>query len=213
MPQSTVFPIRFGLQVPRGENEQAVEVFSEGGLDLTQSIIENRAGCASVLTNFEVSLRGGYRRINGFIPYVTAAVPGEGPILGVIVFFPYGILAARKDVGTNTYSLYGGLNWTKLNTSTLAYKAGMILEHDQYNWTGVYKVVVTDGVNPAYTWDGSNFVLLNSTGSAADPKFCKIHKGYLFVAGYSTNRGAVKLSSPLIETDWTTVDGAGEIVK
>lgn len=59
MAQQTGFPLRYGLQLPAPENIKSIEVFSEGGLDLTQSIIENRAGCASVLTNFEVSLTGG----------------------------------------------------------------------------------------------------------------------------------------------------------
>lgn len=213
MAQTTVFPLRFGLQVPRGENTQSVEVFSEGGLDLTQSIIENRAGCASVLTNFEPSLRGGYRRINGFIKYVSTVVPGEGPILGVIPYFPSGIIAARKDVGTNTYSFYTGLTWTKISGAiTCNWKSGMVLEFDQYNWNGTYKVVITDGVNPAYVWNGSTFTVLNQTGAPTNPKFCKVHKGYLFLAGYSTNSGAISLSSPLVETDWLPVDGAAEIV-
>ncbi len=169
MPQQTIFPLRFGLQVPRGENFQAIEVFSEGGLDLTQNIIENRAGCAAVLTNYEVSLRGGYRRINGFTKFVNLVVPGEGPILGVILFYPGGVLAARKDIGTNTYSLYGGLGWKKISTGTLNWQSGMVLEYDGYNWTGTYKVVITDGVNPAYTWDGINFTVLNQLGAPANP--------------------------------------------
>jgi hypothetical protein len=211
LPQQTVFPLRFGLQVPRGENLQAVEVFSEGGLDLTQSIIENRPGCASELVNFEVSLTGGYRRINGFQKFRNTIVPGEGKVLGVAVFFPSNVLAARKDIGANTYSIYSP-SWSKINTSTLIYKPGMHLWSSVWNWNGTYKIVITDGVNPAYTWDGATYTVLNGTGSAADPKFSQIFNGYLFVAGYSSNTGAVKISAPLDETNWTPLAGAAEVV-
>lgn len=211
MPQQTVFPLRFGLQVPRGENLQAVEVFSEGGLDLTQSIIENRPGCASELTNFEVALTGGYRRIDGFQKYRNAIVPGEGKVLGVAVYYPSSIMAARKDVGADTYSMYSPA-WSKVNTSPLTYQSTISIWASVWNWTGVYKIIFTDGINPAYTWDGANYVVLNAPGSAADPKFSQIYNGYLFVAGYSSNSGAVKISAPLDETDWTPLNGAAEIV-
>jgi len=211
MPQSSVFPIRFGLQVPRGENLQAVEVFSEGGLDLTQSIIENRPGCASELINFEVALTGGYRRLSGFQKFKNSVVPGEGKVLGVAVFFPATIMAARKDIGAATYSMYSDA-WAKVNTSPLNYTSTIQLWYSTWNWNGKYKIIFTDGVNPAYTWDGVNYTLLNGAGSAADPKFSQIFNGYLFVAGYSSNTGAVKISAPLDETDWNPLNGAAEVV-
>lgn len=284
MPMNTVFPIRFGLQVPRGEQLQAAEVFSEGGLDLTQSIIENRPGCAKALINFEVSLTGGYRRIDGFGKYSTTIVPGQGQLLGVCVFFTGKVLAARQDASDATkYNLYygTGTTWTRINPSAqtftgdthtnttidnisintnllvvgqtitaadlpagttiasivssssitisqaatgsnagetinttrpLTYGTGMVLQFKQYNWTGTNRVVITDGVNPAYTYDGTNMVILSASGSANNPQFSQPFNGYMWVSGYSTNSGAVKFSAPLAEGDWTPIDGAGEIV-
>lgn len=121
MAQATVFPVRFGLQLPPPENVKAVEVFSEGGLDLTQSIIENRPGCASVLYNYEASLTGGYRRINGYVPYSNTVVPGQGQILGVAVVWPSYVVAARQDATfPNFYNLYysTGTTWTQINPPT-----------------------------------------------------------------------------------------------
>jgi len=121
MPQTTTFPLRFGLQLPAPENIKSVEVFSEGGLDLTQSILETRPGCASTLINFEASLTGGYKRILGYQKYSATIVPGQGSILGVAVAWPDQILAARQDASDATkYNVYksSGLGWTQLNPST-----------------------------------------------------------------------------------------------
>lgn len=214
MPQQLTYPIRNGLQIPRGEMLTSVEVFSEGGLDLTQSVLETRPGCASALTNFEVSLTGGYRRINGYYYYSNTIVPGEGPILGVAVYFPGTVIAARKDVGVNTYSVYvnSGITWTEISTTPLNYLSGMVIQYCAFNWNGTHKLVFTDGVNYAYTWNGTTFTLLNGAGSASNPQVSCIFNGYLFVSGYSSNYGAVKISAPLDETDWNPVDGAAEVV-
>lgn len=282
MPQSTTFPIRYGLTVPRGENLQATEVLCEGGLDLTQEILEIKPGYASVLTNFEPSLIGGYRRISGFAKYSSTIVPGQGKLLGVAVYTPGAILAARQDGSDATkYNIYTGTgtSWTQLNPSTttaagtthtsilmdgmasttglipgqpvsgsgivagtrianiigpnslnltiaasssttatftfsnpLSFTSGMVLSNHYYNWTGTSRIIFTDGVNPAYRWDGTTFTIIFASGSAANPKFVTEHMHYLFVSGYSSNFGAIKFSSPLIETDWNTVDGAGETV-
>lgn len=121
MPQSTTFPLRYGLQLPAPENLKSIEVFSEGGLDLTQSVIEARPGCASQLVNFEASLTGGYRRIDGFSKYSITIVPGQGPILGVAVFWPSTIIAARQDaVDASKYNIYysSGQAWTQINPTT-----------------------------------------------------------------------------------------------
>jgi hypothetical protein len=152
MAQATLFPIRYGLQLPPPENKKAVEVFSEGGLDLTQSIIENRPGCASSLVNFEASLTGGYRRINGFAPYSSSIVPGQGPVLGVAVSYPSYIVAARQDASdTTVYNLYysTGTTWTKINPSTTT-KAGTT-----HGTTSLTNLSSTTGLIPGQPVSGS----------------------------------------------------------
>lgn len=282
MPQQSLFPIRFGLQVPRGENLQSAEVMCEGGMDQTQTVLETKPGFAVALTNFEVSLTGGYRRINGYTKFSNSVVPGQGKILGVAVYTPGFIIAARQD-GTDAtvYNIYsgGGSGWTQLNPSTtsqtgtthntttidglsstsglavgqpvtgtgipantfiasivnstsitisnaatnsatetitfknpLTYNSNMVVTSCYYNWTGTYVIAFTDGYNPSYTWDGTHFVSLVTTGSAADPNFCQEFTGYYFVAGYSSNKGAIKISAPLNANDWAPLDGAAEVV-
>lgn len=216
MVQQSAFPIRYGLSVPRGENLQGTQIVCEGGLDLTQSVIEQSPGFASELINFEVALAGGYKRIDGFAKYSSTIVPGFGEIIGTAVFYPSQILAARRTAADHTkYDIYqgGGTTWTKINgATTLSYSSSMVVNFSQHNWTGTPVVIITDGVNPAMKWDGTTFTVLNGSGSAANPLWAKEFAGYLFVGGYSSNYGAIKVSAPLNEADWLTVDGAAEIV-
>lgn len=121
MPQQSLYPIRQGLSVPRGENLQTAEIFCEGGLDLTQSVLETRAGFASQLVNFEVSLTGGYRRISGYQKFSSTVVPGQGKLIGSFVYFPGYVLAARQDASDATkYNIYygNGTSWTRINPTT-----------------------------------------------------------------------------------------------
>src|SRR4051812_36988188 len=114
MSQSSIFSTRYGLPLPRGESLQSTEILCEGGLDLTQSIVETRPGFASSLTNYEVALTGGYRRISGFTKFSSTIVPGQGQILGVAVYPSAGyILAARQDAADATkYNIYYGSGTT-----------------------------------------------------------------------------------------------------
>lgn len=121
MPQSTLYPTRAGLSLPRGEMLQATEVLCEGGLDLSQSILEVNPSFAIALINYEPSQTGGYRRISGFSKFSTTIVPGQGLILGSLVHPSGYVLAARRDASDGTkYNLYrgSGTAWTQINPST-----------------------------------------------------------------------------------------------
>ena len=59
-------------------DQSQVQPFSfncEGGLVLNKSTFIMEPGQALELTNFEPDVEGGYRRINGFKPYVFQQVP------------------------------------------------------------------------------------------------------------------------------------------
>ena len=84
-------------------DQSQVQPFSfncEGGLVLNQSTFIMQPGQALELTNFEPDVEGGYRRINGFEPYVFQQVPettiSSEPILMSALFNNY-ILAARGE--------------------------------------------------------------------------------------------------------------------
>ena len=91
------------------DNIQSYKVLSVGGLNATQNhlqLSEESPGVATRLVNYEPSLFGGYRRIDGFTNYGQNVEVGgddaEGPILGLEIFFNENtsaseVIAARKD--------------------------------------------------------------------------------------------------------------------
>lgn len=91
------------------DNIQSFKVLCQGGLDATQNhllLSEEKPGSATRLVNYEPSLFGGYRRINGYAEYGPSAYVGgndaEGAVLGLAIFYNTNtqsseIIAARKD--------------------------------------------------------------------------------------------------------------------
>jgi len=124
---------------------ESYKLVCAGGLNSNENhldLAENSEGSATRLINYEPSLFGGYRRIEGFNYYDTQVTydaggygqevqaqsggsnVAEGKILGLTMYRnevlgnPYPI-AMRKDVGTNTYSFwkYTSLaGWSKITT-------------------------------------------------------------------------------------------------
>lgn len=216
MAQQTQFPLRYGLTLSRGENLQATEVFSEGGLDLTQSIVENKPGYASELINFEANLKGGYRRINGFAPLFLSQVPGIGPVVGISGYTPTSFIAARQSAGDPTkYNVYKGsvFGWTQLNAGIdLNFSVGTVVNSTQYNFSGTPIITFTDGLNNAYKYDGTVLTSLDAVGSPDDPRWAIAFSGYLFLGDYSSNSAAITISAPLDDEDYSPVDGSAEFV-
>ena len=93
------------------------ETFSispEGGLvenvaSLKQGI--EMPGSAARLVNFEPSIDGGYRRINGYTKFSATEVTGTGQIFGV-AFFEGSSIAVRNG---NIYESAGGV-WSNIAT-------------------------------------------------------------------------------------------------
>ena len=116
---------------------ESYKVICSGGLNSNEhhlDLADNGSGSATRLLNYEPSLFGGYRRIEGYTHYDTnfpnvyetsgGSATSEGEILGVALYKneqfgnPY-VIAVRKDVGTSTYSfLYHtpAVGWRKWNT-------------------------------------------------------------------------------------------------
>ena len=100
---------------------QPYTVACDGGLLTSSNAIDllKTPGVATKLQNFEVSIEGGYRRVNGYAKYkvgdVTAAQPAgsTATILGV---FPYadGVIACVSD---DIYFTNDGATWLQINRS------------------------------------------------------------------------------------------------
>lgn len=154
-------------------------------------------GSAARLVNFEPSINGGYRRINGYSKFSATEVTGTGQIFGVC-YFDGTVLTVRNG---NIYTGTGG-GWTQIatgRTHTTKHRYEII------NLNGTRKVIGVDGSNYPYSWDGSSFVNINGTTDVQGASHVVEFKDHVFYA----KGDLVTFSVPFDETDFTVADGAG----
>ena len=200
------------------DNLASFKVFAQGGLNTSRDVLsqgETAPGSAISLINYEPAVTGGYRKINGFSnDYGT--VTGTGSVLGVAVVngINDGILAARKPSSGNNYLHYwddSSDSWTAVTTSGSPTMTGVTkVRFAKYNW-GSPKVILTDGVNPAATYDGTTYTQITHADAPDDPKFAHVFKNHMFLAGDPNEDTNLYFSAPYDETDFAPANGAGVI--
>lgn len=191
-------------------------VVCKGGLVLNVDALTQGAsqqGTAKVLQNYECALEGGYRRINGYTKWDIATVPGDSttPILGVKVALG-GVFAARRVAATPTTDIYfsTGSGWgSRINTANRGGNPNRV-RFITYSITKP-SIIGTDGVNPAFKYDGTTYTLLNGTGAPTNPKYAEMFNSSIALAGYSVNPQNLIISAPVTDTDFNAADGAIEI--
>ena len=218
---------------------QPFSIPMQGGLDKSSNTMEllTKPGVATKLTNFEISTRGGYRRINGFTQLGDGTRPNSSNDIEGLHVYADGVIAAA---GTNIYFSQDGDSWLQIN------KASVDAGGDNYTaFTGrsaltrtsqskasfatfegntVYgEVVITDegsGVKPFYfKMTGTGDALSSRTYFAKEitvsgthyPKFCVIHDKHLVVAGAATALNTIFYSGTSDIDDFTST-GSGSIV-
>ena len=218
---------------------QPFSVALQGGLDKSSNSLEllQAPGKATKLKNFEVSTRGGYRRVNGYSQLGDGTRPNSGnAILGMHVYAD-GVIACS---GTNIYFSLDGDSWLQIN------KASVDAGGDDYTaFTGrsasartsqgkahfatfegntVYgEAIITDegsGIKPFYfKMTGTGAALSSRTYFAKEitvsgthyPKYCVIHDKHLVVAGAATALNTIFYSGTSDIDDFTS-SGSGSIV-
>ena len=200
------------------DNLSSFKVFAQGGLNTSRDVLsqgETAPGSAISLINYEPSVTGGYRKISGFSnDYGT--VSGVGNILGVAVAngINDGILAARKPSSGNNYLHYWNnstSSWVAITASGSPTMTGVSkVRFTKYNW-GSPKVILTDGVNPAATYDGTTYTQITHSDAPDDPKFSAVFKNHMFLAGDPNENTNLYFSAPYDETNFAPANGAGVI--
>lgn len=216
------------------EKFQSAPIICEGGLDSNKNHIllaSRTPGAAINLINYEPSLFGGYRKINGFLPleedYPDVDDAGsEGKILGLHIFNE-GIIAARKTQSASTYKFFAwssGADWIPYTTG-LTHTATNVhkIRSAVYNFSGDESIIFVDGVNEPVIYDGTNWYNIQVAGTGADlanaggnqsldaPKYITLFKNHIFIAGDAANPSIVAHSAPQADYDWTVASGAGQI--
>jgi|14BtaG_2_1085337.scaffolds.fasta_scaffold08817_4 hypothetical protein len=202
------------------DNLGSFKVFAQGGLNLNRDVLsqgETQPGSAISLLNYEPATTGGYRRVSGYTnDYGTVPGDSSGSVLGVAVAAGIndGILAARKPSTGNNYLHYWDAtaeSWTAVTTSGSPTMTGVSkVRFTRFNW-GTAKVILTDGVNPAATYDGTTYTQITATEAPDDPKFAAVFKNHMWLAGDPAEPHNVYFSAPTDETKWSPADGAGVI--
>lgn len=227
------------------EDIQTFKVICRGGLNSNRNILDlsdNYPGYGVTLQNFEPSLFGGYRRINGFTPLeedfpeITNSGDASGKILGVAIYDD-GIYAFRADLTSTNYNMFKwipGSDWALvagLPTRPMSANSQTVnkIRYVTFNYNGTEKVAFADGVNPLLLWDGTTFTECLATATGADyanaggdqlpasphynnPKYVTLFKNHLFVSGFSSAPHLVIHSAPEAEYDWTVASGAGQVI-
>ena len=172
-------------------------------------------GSALRMINYEPSLSGGYRRVSGYQnDYGT--VTGQSAVLGVHVNgnLDDGIFACRKPLSGYNY-LHKWNNstssWDVITTAGSPTMTGVSrVRFTDYNWSGEV-LVLTDGVNPAATYNGSAYTQLTHANAPDAPKFSEEYSSHLFLAGDATEPFNLFFSAPLNSIDFSAAGGSGVI--
>ena len=170
---------------------QSYKLICSGGLNSNENhldLSENFPGEATRLVNYEPSLFGGYRRIEGFSKYdadygevtVAGSTTGQGKVLGIAIFkndvtAANTIIAARQDASASTYSFYyytAFIGWRKFtldHSVTRPMTANGLtvdkLRHTQFNFGSGNTIIFVDGVSPAIAFNGTNWKEIKSSHS------------------------------------------------
>lgn len=81
---------------------------------------------------------------------------------------------------------------------------------EDFNW-GSPKFALVDGINPAATYDGTNYIQITDSNAPTDPTLVAAFNNHLFLAGDAADPYHLHFSSPVAETDFSPANGAGVI--
>ena len=202
------------------DNLASFKVFCQGGLNTSRDVLsqgETQPGSAISLINYEPAVTGGYRKISGFSNnYGTVTGQANTPVLGVCVAngINDGILACRKPSSGNNY-LHKWNNsssaWDAVSTSGSPTMVGVTkVRFTRYNFSSP-KVILTDGINPAATYDGTTYTQITHANAPDDPKYSQVFQNHMFLAGDPNEDTNLYFSAPYAETDFSAANGSGVI--
>lgn len=200
------------------DNLASFKVFCQGGLNTSRDVLsqgETQPGSAIALINYEPAVTGGYRKINGFSnDYGT--VTGTGSVLGVCVAngINDGILACRTPSSGNNYLHKWNTStssWDAVTTSGSPTMSGVSkVRFTRFNF-GSPKVILTDGINPAATYDSTTYTQITHADAPTDPKYSAVFQNHMFLAGDPAEDTNLYFSAPYAETDFSAANGSGVI--
>ena len=222
---------------------ESYKLLCTGGLYSSENhlqLSDDMPGAASQLINYEPSLFGGYRRIEGY-EYFDATFPevgsgeAEGKVLCIAYYRnehlgqPYAI-AARKNLNENSYTFWYHtpyIGWRKMAHPSRKYtdRTWTVdkVRFVQFDFGNGSQIVFVDGVNNALMFDGENWFNLSPDGAGTPedpgggqvlprPATVDAFENHLFLSNDAEFQSIVAHSAPLTVTDFMDASGAGQLV-
>jgi len=160
----------------------------------------NMPGSARLLLNFEPSIEGGYVRIEGYTKWDDAQVTGSAANIQGVGLLDGEVIACADDGGVYTSTGSGWTSQASGRTHSNKYRFTRI------NLDGTRKIIGVDGSNYPFSWDGTNFTVINGSADINGTSHVIEFKDHVFYAAGDL----VTFSIPFDETDFTVADGALE---
>ena len=163
-------------------------------------------GSATILDNFEPSVDGGYRKIQGYAKFSTSDVDDAevGNVIGVIVVELDKALARKGD----NYYTSTGTTWTEILTAPTGGAAK--IRFDNYNFNGDEKFVVVDGVEDPAIYDVGAGTMAYDTSAPTDvtgASIVKVFSNHIFFA----KENLLTFTEPYTDNGYDPGDGSGVI--
>ena len=166
-------------------------------------------GSARILRNFEPSVFGGYRRVEGYDKFDTNALSNTGNVRGLIRYDDKVFAARGDDLFFST-----GSGWTQVTDNATYSSAGVTLGGTakirflKYNFDGTERLLIVDGTGKPFRFDGSTFEQLSSLSSDSSGSSHIVNfKNHVFLG----NGEHIVFSAPYEDDDFTSANGGGII--
>ena len=174
-----------------------------GGLILDQDVYSMPPGAASILNNFEPSILGGYRRLEGTSKYSSSQVNGSNTVQGVFVYNDQ-VFA----ISNGTLARSAGSSWTNLETGLNA--SGRYMG-ERFNYENTEKLILVNGADNPRVISGNTVSTITASGVPTDSQHVSSFRSHMFYAGMSSNPQEIVFSAPFNEDDFQSSNGAGSI--
>jgi len=195
--------------MPDNSQVQPFSFNCEGGLVLNQSTFIMQPGQALELTNFEPDVEGGYRRINGFSPYIIQQVPATSlssePMLMSALFHDY-VVAAR---GEKIFSSASTTLSQKIIASTTMSGSGTINAKSTTSFSSSGSVYIDSEI---FTYTGKTATTLTGVTRATSSTTAALHAANTVISESWTERDTGRSAAAKYKFERFNFDGSDKFI-
>jgi len=193
-------------------DQSQVQPFSfncEGGLVLNKSTFIMEPGQALELTNFEPDVEGGYRRINGYKPYIIQQVPetalSSEPMLMTALFHDY-IVAAR---GEKIFSSASTTLSQKITSSATMSGSGTINAKSTTSFSSSGTLYIDSEI---FTYTGVTATTFTGVTRATSSTTAAVHEANVVISESWTERDTGRTSAAKYKFERFNFDGNDKFI-